>query len=151
MIGSILVLTVSLILFLYWFRYTCLLILSARPAKDYGRQVAEANQLSFPEIRDELRGATAASVSLAKLETSLERDFRLLNCLISQAAESPLGGLALEERILLVDYKIMKAWCKLTRPIAVSQARRALEEMSDIVAHFANVTGERQAVPVTTR
>lgn len=48
MIGSILVLTVSLILFLYWFRYTCLLILSAKPAKDYSGQVAQVNQLSFP-------------------------------------------------------------------------------------------------------
>jgi len=151
MIGSILVLTLSLILFLYWFRYTCLLILSAKPAKDYGRQVAEANQLSFPEIRDELRGRVTASASLSKLETSLERDFRLLNCLIRQASESPLGGLGLEERILLVDYRIMKVWCKLTRPVAVSQARRALEEMSDIVAHFANAMGERQAVPVSTR
>ena len=27
-----------------------------------------------------------------------------------------------------MDYRIMKAWYRLTRPIAVSQARRALEE-----------------------
>jgi hypothetical protein len=150
MIGSILVLTVSLILLLYWFRYTCLLILSARPARDYGRDVAEANRLSFPEVRDELRGAAAAA-SLAKVETLLERDFRLLNCLLRQAAESPLGGLALEERILLIDYRIMKTWYRLTRPVAASRARQALAEMSDIVAHFANAVGERQAVPVTTR
>jgi hypothetical protein len=143
MIGSILVLTVSLILFLYWFRYTCLLILSAKPARDYGRQVVEANRLGLPEIRDTLRGAALTPVILSKVEASLERDFRLLSCL--------MGGLALEERILLVDYKIMKAWYKLTRPIAMSQARRALEEMADVVAHFANAMGERQAVPVTTR
>ncbi len=150
MIGSILVLTVSLILFLYWFRYTCLLILSTRPARDYAGQVAQANQLSFPEIRDELRGG-AALANLSVLEASLERDFRLVNCLIRQAADYQVGGLALEERILLVDYKIMKVWYKLARPIATSQARQALSEMSDIVAHFANVMGERQAVPVATR
>ena len=150
MIGSILVLTVSLILFLYWFRYTCLLILSTKPARDYSRQVAQANQLGFPEVRDELRGE-AGLVNLSKLEASLERDFRLLNCLVRQVAESPSGGLALEERILVVDYRIMQVWYMLTRPIAVSHARQALAEMSDIVAHFANVMGERQAVPVATR
>jgi len=150
MIGSILVLAVSLILFLYWFRYTCLLILSARPAKDYAGQVAQANQLGFPAVRDELRGA-AAPANLATLEASLARDFRLLNYLMRHAAEVPLGGLALEERILAVDYRIMKVWYMLTRPIAASQAREALSEMSDIVAHFANVMGERQAVPVTAR
>jgi hypothetical protein len=150
MIGSILVLTVSLILFLYWFRYTCLLILSAKPAKDYSGQVAQVNQLSFPEVRQELCGV-AATANLSRLEASLERDFRLLNCLIRQAAESPLGGLALEERILAADYRIMKVWYMLTRLIAASQARQALAEMSDIVAHFANVMGERQAVPVAAR
>ena len=150
MIGSILVLTVSLVLFLYWFRYTCLLILSAKPAKDYAEQVAQVNQLGFPEVRNELRGA-AATANLSRLEASLERDFRLLNCLIRQAAESPLGGLALEERILVADYRIMKMWYMLTRPIAACQARHALSEMSDIVAHFANVMGERQAVPVAAR
>ena len=150
MIGSILVLTVSLVLFLYWFRYTCLLILSAKPAKDYAGQVAQVNQLSFPEVRNELRGA-AATANLSRLEASLERDFRLLNCLIRQAAESPLGGLALEERILVADYRIMKVWYMLTRLIAASQARQALAEMSDIVAHFASVMGERQAVPVAAR
>jgi hypothetical protein len=45
----------------------------------------------------------------------------------------------------------MKVWYMLTRLIAASQARQALAEMSDIVAHFANVMGERQAVPVAAR
>lgn len=150
MIGSILVLTVSLILFLYWFRYTCLLILSARPAKDYAGQVAHANQLSFPAVREELRGEVRAAI-LPTLEASLERDFRLLNYLMRQAAEFPLRGLELEDRILLIDYRIMKAWYSLTRKIAESHARQALAEMADIVAHFANVMGECQAAPAKGR
>ncbi|MBI4877502.1 MAG: hypothetical protein HY822_22970 [Acidobacteria bacterium] len=151
MIGSFIVLIVSLILFLYWFRYTCLLILSAKPARDYAGQVAQINQLGFPGVRDQLRGATA-TVNLARLEASLDRDYRLLSCLLRQGAESSEGGgLDLEDRILLLDYKVMKLWSALARPIAASQARGAVEEMSDIVAHFANVMGERQALAVAVR
>ncbi len=150
MIGSILVLTVSLILFLYWFRYTCLLILSTRPARDYAGQVAQANQLSFPAVREELQGEVQGA-ALSSLEASLARDFRLLNYLMRQAAEFPLKGLELEDRILLIDYRIMRAWYCLTRPFAVSRARQALAEMADIVAHFANAMGECQAVAVKGR
>jgi hypothetical protein len=150
MIGSILVLVVSGVLFLYWFRYTCLLILSARPARDYSGLVAEANQLSFPAIRIELRGATR-STDLPKLEELLTRDFKLLNCLMRQAAKFPNRELELEDRILLLDYRVMKIWYALMRPFAASQAHGALSEMSDIVAHLANTMGEHQVVAVRAR
>ena len=45
---------VSLILLAYWFRYTCVLILSAKPACDYAAQVAVTNRLSFPRIQQTL-------------------------------------------------------------------------------------------------
>ena len=50
------VLTASLVaLFLYWFRYGCLLILAAETPRDYSENVARANQLSFPEVLSMLR------------------------------------------------------------------------------------------------
>lgn len=150
MIGSILVLVVSVILFLYWFRYTCLLILSARPARDFSAQVAEANQLNFPAIRIELRGAEAPA-DLGKLEALLARDFRLLNYLMAQVAKFPNRGLELEDRILLLDYRVMKLWYAITRPFAASQAHAALSEMSDIVAHLAHTVGESQFAAVRAR
>ena len=49
------VLTVgSVLLLAYWFRYMCLLILSAKTTQDYAGQVATANQLSFLEVQSQL-------------------------------------------------------------------------------------------------
>ena len=45
----------SVLLLGYWFRYTCLLILSAKTTRDFAGEVAEANQLSFLEVQARLR------------------------------------------------------------------------------------------------
>ncbi len=51
-----LVITVSsVLLFGYWFRYTCLLILSAKTTRDYAADIAAANQLSFLQVQAQLR------------------------------------------------------------------------------------------------
>lgn len=142
MIASILILAFSLLLFLYWFRYTCLLILSAKPAKDFAGQVAAANQLGFLEVQSRLRGAFEPVV-LDQLHESLDRDFRLLTDLLRHGAEFQVGGGSLERSMLSIDYKVMKVFYSVTRTMSAPKAVQALEEMSNIVSHFANAMGER--------
>ncbi len=144
MIGSIVILAVSLVLFAYWFRYTCLLILNAKTAKDYTGQVAQANQLSFLEVQRRLE-AGLDRAELATLHDSLERDYRLLTYLLRHAAHFQAGGYDLEQRMLMVDYRAMQLWYALSRRFGVERARGALQEMSDIIGHFANDMGERLA------
>lgn len=132
----------SLLLFLYWFRYTCLLILNTRTTKDYTAQVAKANQLEFPVIQAYLR--EAEHTSLESLRHSLERDYRLLTGLLSHAAQFQVGGVTAEQRMLMIDYHAMRLWYSVSMRLSkASNARNALEEMADIVAHFANAMGER--------
>lgn len=146
MFVSITIIGFSLLLFLYWFRYTCLLILSTKTTKDYTAQVAKANQLEFPLIQAHLREAVAAAEhgSLETLRNSLERDYRLLTGLLSHAAQFQVGGLTAEQRMLMVDYQAMRLWYSVSLKFSKrSNAKQALEEMADIVAHFANAMGER--------
>jgi hypothetical protein len=143
--ASIFIIVVSLILFVYWFRYTCLLILSAQSSRNYAPQVASANQLSFLEIRSELMQDTLAS-PLEKLHSSLNRDYRVLTYLLQHAATYNVNGRSIEERILMLDYQIMRVWYWVTRPLSASLARRALLEQASVVNHLANAMGERVAV-----
>jgi hypothetical protein len=147
MIASILIIVFSFVLFLYWFRYTCLLILGARSLKDYAGQVAAANQLSFLKVQDSIAVANEVA-SLDKLHASLAQDYRLLNCLMSHAAGFQLGGYDIEHRMLMVDFALMRGWYSITRKISASRAQSALREMSEIVGHFANTMGERGAAPM---
>ena len=52
---------------------------------------------------------------------------------------------ALEKRMLDIDYRLMRAWYRVSRSFSAAAARSALEEMSLVVAHFANSMGERAA------
>ncbi len=131
----------SLFLFLYWFRYTCVLILSARTSRDYAAPVAVANQLGFLQVQSALRQES----DLDRLRDMLDRDYRVLTYLLKNAANPSRGENAIENRMLEIDYRVMRVWYSLSRRISPAAAVKALEEMSQVIEHFANAMGERAA------
>jgi len=133
-----LVITVSSVLmFGYWFRYTCLLILSAKTTRDYAAEVAAANQLSFLQVQSELRESPA---DLERLHASLDRDLAVVSSLINAS-----GQWGMEDRMLQLNYRLMSTWCSVSKRFSPEAGRRALDEMSMIVSHFANSLGEQAA------
>jgi hypothetical protein len=144
MTASIFFVSVSLVLFAYWFRYTCLLILSTRPARDFAREVAEANRLTFREVQQRLQ-EQLTTADLDALQTKLDRDYALITCLLRRGAEFKVAGNAIEGRMLMVHYALMRRWYALARRLSVTRGRQALDEMAQIVNHFAGVMGERAA------
>jgi hypothetical protein len=140
--ASIFIIGVSLLLFTYWFRYTCLLILSARTTKDYASQIATANQLEFISTRESLMNENA-NTALDALHAPLDRDYTMLTYLLQHAASYKVAGQSVEQRIVMLDYHIMRIWFSVIRPFSQLRARRALLEMASIVTHLANTMGER--------
>lgn len=143
MITSILIMAVSMAAFAYWFRYTCILILSTRTTMDYSAEVAAANRLSFAAVRNLLESQPAAD--LEALRRSLERDFQVVNSLIERAGKVQVGDIALEQLLLRLDFRLLRFSYAVTRRISEAKSRAALLEMSQIVEHFANAFGERMA------
>ena len=133
----------SFLLFVFWFRYVCVLVLRARPARDYAHAAAAANQLSFPDVQVSLRDRQAAD--LEDLRRLLDRDFALLTYLLAHISNAPAGVAAVEKRILEIDYRLLRFWCGVSAHFSRTAACRALAEMSTVVAHFANSLGERRA------
>jgi hypothetical protein len=133
----------SVLLFGYWFRYTCLLIVSAKTALDYAGDVATANQLSFLNVQSRLHERTI--VDFDPLHAALEQDYALITYLLKNAAHSNSEESSIETRMLAMNYRLMDAWYRVSRRFSTEAARRALEDMSLVVAHFANVMGERNA------
>jgi hypothetical protein len=144
MTASIFFVSVSLVLFAYWFRYTCLLILSTRPARDFAKDVAEANRLNFRDVQERLAG-NLSTADLDTLQNKLDRDYALITCLLRHGAEFKVAGSAIEQRMLMVHYALMRRWYSFARRLSVTRGRQAIEEMAQIVNHFAGVMGERSA------
>lgn len=134
-------------LFAYWFRYTCLLILSAKTAWDYAEEVAAANQLSFLQIQAQLGAQPEpARVDMARLEAALVRDYAVVSFLLKNTpTSSQSDATEVETRMLQVDYSLARMRYKASRHVSPQASRRALQEMSEVIAHFANIVGERAA------
>jgi hypothetical protein len=141
MIEAVLIIAFSLVLFVYWFRYTVLLLLSEDQADE--RQ-AETGQLSVFETREALR-RTQGELALDRLHRSLEKDYRMLRYLMQHAAD--LGLRPVEHYLLMLDYWILGVWYRLTRNASAERARRALEEMADILDYVARKMGQRAGSP----
>lgn len=127
---------------LYWFRYTCLLILQTRTAARYAGRMAEANRLNFPAVKEQLESDSGVLL-LDPLRRSLDSDYRILTYLAAHASQ--LGVQSIEQKLLMADYQVMRVWYALVKGRSDCQARSALKEMSDILTCYAGAMGERVA------
>ena len=134
----------SALLLGYWFRYTCLLILSAKTACDYAGGVAAANQLGFQEVQERLRDGSF--VDFDPLRTALERDYSLITFLLKNTSQTAAEESSIETRMLEMYYGMMGVLYRAARPFSAEAARHALGQMSAVVEHLANVMGERAAL-----
>jgi hypothetical protein len=138
--ATVIITASSALLFAYWFRYTSMLILSARTTRDYAAEVAAANHLGFLEVQAELRRENA---ELDRLHKALDRDYAVVTYLLGHVSEKATGVSPVEVKMLEINYKLMSVWFSVSKRFSQSTAQRALEEMAAVVAHFANTMGER--------
>ena len=94
----------------------------------------------FAEVQERLKTAPA----LDPLRLALERDREILIYLLQHAAGLSLDSF--EDRLLVLDYKVMQWWYSLTRIAAPQQARRALYEMASVLNVLAQKMGEQASV-----
>ena len=140
MISSFLIIGFSLLLLLYWFRYSCILLLRAHAERAASAYAVSDIKFCFEEVQARLKTAPV----LDPLHLSLQRDYEILIYLLQHAAGLSLESF--EDRLLVVDYKVMQ-WCyRLTRIAAPQQARRALSEMASVLIVLARRMGEQAGV-----
>jgi hypothetical protein len=139
MVAGILIILVSAVLLLYWFRYTCLLLLRNEAAQPYS-----GSEFSFRDVQARL----LAGETLDPLHAALRRDYQVLTFLLQHAPALELESI--EDRLLVWDYKLMQAWYRLMRIAAPAHARRALSEMASVIAVLAGKIGERAGIQART-
>jgi hypothetical protein len=142
MLSIAVIILFSVVLFAYWFRYSCLLILQNRTASNQAYELSSG--LTFPVVQQRLRGQGQSVDLLDQLRHDLSNDYRILCFLLRCSADS--GVDPIERRMLMMDYWIMQAWYSVARRAALPQASKAIEEMSNIVSYFAYSVG-RNAQP----
>ena len=140
MIASILIIGFSVLLLGYWFRYSCILLLRSHAERTASASAVPDTRFCFAEVQARLRTAEA----LDPLHLSLQRDYEVLIYLLQHAAG--LSMESFEDHLLVLDYKVMQWWYRLTRVAAPQQARQALYEMASILNVLAQKMGEHAGV-----
>jgi len=135
MVASIIILVFSVLLVLYWFRYSCILMLRNSTAEV--QAAAVDSHFNFVQAKELLRG----DAQLAAVERALDRDYRLVTYLIQHAAGLDLNSL--EDRLLVLDCRLMRLYYRVTRSAAPKRARYALREMADVLTILASRLDER--------
>jgi len=141
MLSISLIIFFSVVLFMYWFRYSCLLILQNRAS--YNVQRANGTTLHYSAVQERLQGEENGVELLDQLQRDLVNDYRILCFLLRCSTEN--GVAPIDRRMLMMDYWIMRAWYCVARRFAPLQARMALVEISNIVSYFAYSVGRSSA------
>jgi hypothetical protein len=136
MLASILIIVFSLALLIYWFRYSCLLLVRNQE-EALAAPVADDTRFHIADVRARVETES----QLDPLHASLQRDYALLTYLVQHAAGLELNSL--EDRLLVLDYRMMQWWYRLTRTAAPGQARAALGEMASVLGILAGKIDER--------
>jgi hypothetical protein len=139
MSAGIFIIAVSLILFVYWFRYSCLMLIR-NAAERAGASTAYDERFSVARVMERLK----TERELDPLERALERDYHVLAYLIQHAADLELASI--ENRLLLLDYKLMRVWSHLTRKASPERSRQALTEMASVLGVLVRKMGEQNGM-----
>ena len=136
MIAGIFIIAISVVLFVYWLRYSCVLLL----------RNAEERAAMSPSLDDRFNVASVierlkTETEFDPLERALERDYDVVTYLITHAADLELASI--ENRLLILNYRLMRIWSRMTRSMAPAQSRRALGEMASVLSVLVNQMGEQ--------
>jgi hypothetical protein len=142
---SVFILVFSCAALVYWARYSCLTIMRAGSVYEEAERVAVANQLEFQKIRAQLEQSAVAYDPAAydRLRDALRHDFLALTYLLRYAATIEVGRYSREERMLIVDFHIMRLVYRLGKMFGPRASRYALLEMSGVLEYFASVMNRR--------
>src|ERR1039457_7577087 len=127
MLASLLIIGFSLALLVYWFRYSCILLLRTHQQPLEPSRSLVDSRFRVSEVQQRLQTAEP----LDPLHTFLQRDYQVLTYLLEHAAGLELQ--AFEDRLLVIDYKVMRWWYCLTKTAAPDQSRQALQEMAVVL------------------
>jgi hypothetical protein len=134
MVTSVFIVAISAVLLVYWLRYSCVILLHAAQERSVMPSVSD-ERFSVSCVLERLK----TEADLAPLERALERDYRVVTYIIEHTTDLELASI--ENKLLVLDYRLMRLWSRLTRSLAPQQSRKALSEMASVLRVLAGRMG----------
>jgi hypothetical protein len=135
MVSSVFIIAISVVLLAYWLRYSCVMLLRGAQERSATFTVAD-ERFSASSVLERLK----TEADLAPLERALERDYCVVTYIIEHATDLEMASI--ENKLLVLDYQLMRLWSRLTRTLAPQQSRQALSEMASVLRVLVGQMGE---------
>ncbi len=142
---SVFILLSSLAFLFSWLRAVSRAALRQTFERDYSADAAEASQLEFLAIRRALQECPEEIADYSGVLTTLERDYEALTYLLRNAGTVHVGKYSRAERLLMLDFQLLRFWVRVKRLLGLQSWHSALLEMTSILQYFGNVMGQRLA------
>jgi uncharacterized protein YjiS (DUF1127 family) len=135
MVTSFFIIAISVVLLVYWLRYSCVMLL--HDAQERSAMLTGGDErFSASSVLERLK----TEADLAPLERELDGDYRVVTYIIEHATDLELASI--ENKLLVFDYQLMRLWSRLTRSLAPRQSRQALSEMASVLSALAGQMGQ---------
>lgn len=140
---SAFILASSALLAYFWLCSACRSILNKPFERNYSAEVARAIRFEYLALRKLLGEEPARVTDCASRLASLERDYQALTYLLRRTATASGNGHSSAERLLILDFHLLRWWARLKFFLAVDNWRASLLEMTSVLDYFGQVVGQR--------
>ena len=140
---SVVTLAASGCMLLFWFHTAMQALVRGCAESRFSAEVAVANHLCYQVIRRALETDPAQPGDARACIAALERDYQALTYLLRNAATVHIGSYTTRERLLLVDFQLLRLAVRLQHALNWPGWQSRLLEMSRILEYFGNTVGMR--------
>ncbi|HXE76247.1 MAG TPA: hypothetical protein VNN18_11530 [Candidatus Xenobia bacterium] len=140
---SLTVLGGSVAALVFWLHTTLQNIVRGCADSKVSAEVAVANHLCYRVIRQALETDGEQPADARACIAALERDYSALTYLLRNAATVHLGHYTTRERLLVMDFQVLRLAVRVQHALNWPGWRTRLLEMSRILDYFGDTVGQR--------
>ncbi len=140
---SVVILAGSGCMLLFWLHTALQTLVRGCAESKVSAEVAVANHLCYRVIRQALETDPQQPGNAQACIAALERDYQALTYLLRNAATVTVGRYTGRERLLLIDFQLLRLAVRLQHGLNWPGWQTRLLEMSRILEYFGNTVGLR--------
>jgi len=140
---NILILAGSSVLLVFWLHAACQALLDRQAETPLLVELAEVNELNYLTVRRALQANPKMAGEPTAYLAAVERDYEALTYLLRNAATLRVGHFTARERLLLMDFQLLRVWVRFHKFVGLSGWQGRVLEMTHILDYFANTVSQR--------
>lgn len=140
---NILILAGSSLLLVFWLHAACQALLLQQEETPLLVELSEVNELNYLTVRRTLESNPRMAGEPAAYLAAVERDYEALTYLLRNAATLRVGHYTPRERLLIMDFQLLRVWVRFHQLLGLSGWQRRVLEMTHILDFFATTVSQR--------